>query len=254
MKKTRYACAVFLGVFLASPLFAADEAVIEDLQSDVETTRLKTDENTNKINELMGGLPAEQAARIAADVELRQLIEENSGPAGSGISLTDANGSVVGAVIAHTENTAEVLYQFQDATTGETHKAILDMEKNGIVASTANRVILYYADGSCLGQAYMPKITSPSLWENYVMPKYGTATVPPPDYPSSSPPQTVGNRNTIWFPDTSQAPWTPYSNPVYVYKMGPYGMYCFMESFYAELYPAQSMDLEAIHPAPYSIQ
>lgn len=71
-----------------SIVLAADDAVIENLQSDVTTTRGKADKNTQAIESLMGGLPAERAERIAADADLQnqinaiQQIPGPQGPAG----------------------------------------------------------------------------------------------------------------------------------------------------------------------------
>lgn len=65
MKALRHVLAlIFLGITI-SPAWAADEAVIQDLQTDVTVTKSKADKNAQDINSLMGGLPAVEA-RVAA--------------------------------------------------------------------------------------------------------------------------------------------------------------------------------------------
>lgn len=60
--------AFLLGV--ATTAYGA-EATIETLQSDVAVTKTKTDAMTSRIQSLEGGLPAERAAREAADALLQ---------------------------------------------------------------------------------------------------------------------------------------------------------------------------------------
>jgi len=73
---------------MVSAAWAAGDVVIQELQTDVTVTKGKADDNAAKIKNLEGGLPAEQAARIAADTHLQaqinniQLIEGPQGPQG----------------------------------------------------------------------------------------------------------------------------------------------------------------------------
>jgi len=72
----------------ALPAWAADDATIQGLQTDVSTTKAKTDDHDNKIRNLEGGLPAERQARIEADNALQtkinniQLTPGPQGPVG----------------------------------------------------------------------------------------------------------------------------------------------------------------------------
>jgi hypothetical protein len=60
--------------FMSGVGLTADEAVIQELQTDVSVTKGKADTNAAEIQSLKGGLPAEQAAREAADADLQQQI------------------------------------------------------------------------------------------------------------------------------------------------------------------------------------
>lgn len=85
MKKRLLFTGVVLAIALAYSAHAAEDAVIQGLQTDVSTTKAKTDENTDKIKSLEGGLPAEVQARIAADAALSNAIKNISltpGPQG----------------------------------------------------------------------------------------------------------------------------------------------------------------------------
>jgi hypothetical protein len=55
---------IILGLIMPA-VWAAEEAIIEDLQTDVTVTKSKADKNTQDIRSLMGGLPALEA-RVAA--------------------------------------------------------------------------------------------------------------------------------------------------------------------------------------------
>jgi len=55
---------IILGLIMPA-VWAAEEAIIEDLQTDVTVTKSKADKNTQNIKSLMGGLPALEA-RVAA--------------------------------------------------------------------------------------------------------------------------------------------------------------------------------------------
>ena len=60
MKHIAWIVWLFLSLIIITPqiLLAADEAVIQDLASDVTLTKSKADKNTQEINSLKGGLPA----------------------------------------------------------------------------------------------------------------------------------------------------------------------------------------------------
>jgi hypothetical protein len=61
--------------FMSGVGLTADEAVIQELQTDVSATKGKADTNAAEIQSLKGGLPAEQAAREAADAALQGTID-----------------------------------------------------------------------------------------------------------------------------------------------------------------------------------
>lgn len=65
-------CLLILGPVSA---WAVDEQTVEQLQTEVISTKSKADINENKIKNLEGGLPAEQAARELADAALRTQID-----------------------------------------------------------------------------------------------------------------------------------------------------------------------------------
>ncbi|KPJ77738.1 MAG: hypothetical protein AMJ54_06020, partial [Deltaproteobacteria bacterium SG8_13] len=66
---------VLLSVFLCGNVWAVDDTAIQDLQTDVSTTKSKADKNAAEIESMKGGLPAEAAARKAADDYLQQQID-----------------------------------------------------------------------------------------------------------------------------------------------------------------------------------
>ena len=80
--------AFYLFSILACPIWAVDDSTIQAIKDDVSTTKGKTDEHDGKIKNLEGGLPAETAARIAADQALQNeinniaLLPGPQGPAG----------------------------------------------------------------------------------------------------------------------------------------------------------------------------
>lgn len=88
MKKKSTLFVLLLTVLWISISWAVEETVIQELQTDVITTKSKTDQNATEIQNLKGGLPAEQAARKAADANLQmqidniQLIPGPQGPMG----------------------------------------------------------------------------------------------------------------------------------------------------------------------------
>jgi len=65
MRIYRYFLPLIILGLISSPVWAADEAVIQDLQSDVTVTKGKADKNSQEIESLKGGLPALEA-RVAA--------------------------------------------------------------------------------------------------------------------------------------------------------------------------------------------
>jgi len=80
--------AFYLFSLFAYPAWAVDDSTIQAIQNEVSTTKGKTDVHDDKIKNLEGGLPAETAARIAADQALQNainniaLIPGAQGPAG----------------------------------------------------------------------------------------------------------------------------------------------------------------------------
>lgn len=68
------AIAVLLSFLLYGNAWAVDDADIQVLQTEVSSTKSKADKNTADIENMKGGLPAEAAARKAADEELLNLI------------------------------------------------------------------------------------------------------------------------------------------------------------------------------------
>ena len=79
---------VLLPFSSAGNALAQDDATLSALQTNVTSAKNKADTNALEIQNLKGGLPAEQAARIAADAELQskidniQLIPGPQGPKG----------------------------------------------------------------------------------------------------------------------------------------------------------------------------
>ena len=85
MKKGFIIIAVVLSFLLYGSAWAADEAAIQELQTDVSVTKTKADKNTAEIESMKGGLPAERAGREAADADLQNqinTIELTPGPQG----------------------------------------------------------------------------------------------------------------------------------------------------------------------------
>ena len=77
--------AVVLSVLLYGNTWAADEVVIQELQTDVSAVKTKGEQNAAEIESMKGGLPAEAAARKTADEDLQnQLnnIQLTPGPPG----------------------------------------------------------------------------------------------------------------------------------------------------------------------------
>jgi len=78
----------YLFSLIAYPVWAVDDSTIQAIKDDVSTTKGKTDAHDDKIKYLEGGLPAETAARKAADQALQNeinniaLIPGAQGPAG----------------------------------------------------------------------------------------------------------------------------------------------------------------------------
>ncbi len=64
----------FMLFVYAVPAWAVDDATIKVLQNDVANSKMKSDDQENKIKNLEGNLPAERAARIAADEALQNQI------------------------------------------------------------------------------------------------------------------------------------------------------------------------------------
>jgi hypothetical protein len=63
---------IILGLIMPA-VWAAEEAIIEDLQTDVTVTKSKADKNTQNIKRLMGGLPALEARVAALEAELERV-------------------------------------------------------------------------------------------------------------------------------------------------------------------------------------
>lgn len=80
MKRTPIFVMAMVAAMWISMAFAADEAVIDELQTEVNVAKSKANANKADIENLKGGLPAEAKARMDADNELRTLI--NNIPAG----------------------------------------------------------------------------------------------------------------------------------------------------------------------------
>jgi hypothetical protein len=77
--------AVLFSFFLCGNVWAVDDVAIQELQTDVSSTKSKADKNKADIENLKGGLPAEVAARKAADADLQNQInsiELTPGPQG----------------------------------------------------------------------------------------------------------------------------------------------------------------------------
>lgn len=70
MKILRFVLPLIPLGLIMSPVCAADEAAIQDLQSDVTVTKSKADKNAQDINNLKGGLPAVEARVIALEAAL----------------------------------------------------------------------------------------------------------------------------------------------------------------------------------------
>jgi cysteine-rich repeat protein len=76
---------IMTGCLIAIPAWGVDDTTIQGLQTDVSVTKNKTESLDLKLKSLEGGLPAEQAARIATDADLqRQIstIQLTPGPVG----------------------------------------------------------------------------------------------------------------------------------------------------------------------------
>jgi len=74
MKNPVIVIACCLLILTPSIGMAAEEVVIQELQTDVSATKGKADANAAAIQSMKGGLPAEQAAREAADADLQTQI------------------------------------------------------------------------------------------------------------------------------------------------------------------------------------
>jgi len=85
LRKRFVLIAVLFSFFLCGNVWAVDDVAIQELQTDVSSTKSKADKNKADIENLKGGLPAEVAARKAADTDLQnQLnnIQLTPGPPG----------------------------------------------------------------------------------------------------------------------------------------------------------------------------
>ena len=67
--------AVLLSVFLCGNAWAVEETDIQELQTDVSDAKSKADKNATETGSMRGGLPAEAAARKAADADLQNQID-----------------------------------------------------------------------------------------------------------------------------------------------------------------------------------
>ena len=67
---------IFLIFLLANITVAQEDAIISEIQTDVIVTKNKAEQNKAEIENLKGGLPAEAAARAAADADLLDKINE----------------------------------------------------------------------------------------------------------------------------------------------------------------------------------
>ena len=74
MKKGFILFAVGLSL-LFGKAWAAEDASVQALQTDVSVTKTKADQSAAEIQSLKGGLPAEAAARAAADADLQNQID-----------------------------------------------------------------------------------------------------------------------------------------------------------------------------------
>ncbi len=75
MKKGFSVIAVLMSIFLCGNVWAVDDEAIQELQTDVSSTKSKADKNKADIENLKGGLPAEVTARMTADADLQQQID-----------------------------------------------------------------------------------------------------------------------------------------------------------------------------------
>ena len=80
---------LFLALMLfAGTVLAVDDATVQAIQDEATTAKNKANQNATEIQNMKGGLPAESAARIAADDDLQnqidniQLIPGPPGPPG----------------------------------------------------------------------------------------------------------------------------------------------------------------------------
>jgi hypothetical protein len=78
MKRVLVLVVVGLFVLWVGPALAADEAVIGEIQTEVSVTKSKAEANAAEIQSLKGGLPAEEAARQAADNVLHTATDLNN--------------------------------------------------------------------------------------------------------------------------------------------------------------------------------
>jgi hypothetical protein len=118
---------LLMSVFVSSSLsvWATDDIAIEQFETDVSMAKSKASQNSQDIQNLKGGLPAEAAARIAADELLHQKINEielTPGPPGP---KGDTGDSGILAVAGTSCGAGEVLTGF-DAS-----GAIICSEING---------------------------------------------------------------------------------------------------------------------------
>ena len=63
MKKGFVLIAVLLSIFLCGNVWAVDDTEIQDLQTDVSTTKSTADKNKADIESLKGGLPVEKRGK-----------------------------------------------------------------------------------------------------------------------------------------------------------------------------------------------
>ena len=102
MKPCKWIVCTILSFFLITPsiVLAADDAVIQDLQSDVTVTKGKADQNANAIADLKGGLPELQRQLNDLQDLVNSLPAGEPGPPGAdgadgidGLSCWDLNGN-----------------------------------------------------------------------------------------------------------------------------------------------------------------
>jgi len=158
-----------LPFFIQPSVNAEDDAVISGLQTEVQN--------------LKGGLPAEQAARIAADEDLQDQIDNLQTPASSeGLAIYDADNNFIGKYLGPSDSGAFLGIEID----GEIYGA--EANKSGIIP---NQGYLYYKTFSCeswggynycnvptcLGEPYIPTGNLSYVPDGYVY----VINYPPPN-------------------------------------------------------------------------